>query len=52
LRLKEAAKLGFTRAVVPKGYGGPSFGMQLTPVTKLLEALIVALPGAVDAADD
>ncbi|MGA7954633.1 MAG: DNA repair protein RadA [Gloeobacterales cyanobacterium] len=51
LRLKEAAKLGFTRAVVPRGYGGPSFGMQLTPVSKLLEALIVALPGAVDASN-
>jgi DNA repair protein RadA/Sms len=51
MRLREAAKLGFNRAVIPKGYGGPSFGIQLNPVSKLLEALIVALPGAVDTPD-
>ncbi|MBD2103003.1 DNA repair protein RadA [Leptolyngbya sp. FACHB-261] len=49
LRLKEAAKLGFKRAIVPKGPVLQDFGLKLIPVSKVLDALIAALPGAADA---
>ena len=45
LRLKEAAKLGFKRAIVPKGQTFPDIGMEIIPVAKVLDAMIAALPG-------
>lgn len=45
LRLKEAAKLGFQRAIVPKGPTyGDTYGLEIIPVGKVLEAIIAALP--------
>lgn len=47
LRLREAAKLGFQRAIVPKGQVLPSIGLEeleIVPVGRLLEAIIAALP--------
>ena len=42
-RLKEAAKLGFSRAIVPakRGGGPPAAGPQLHPITKLAELLAI-----------
>ena len=48
-RIQEAARLGLTMAVVPRGMsGGPEHGgdLQVHEVTTLAEALDVALPGA------
>jgi len=46
LRLKEAAKLGFKRAIVPKGQTFPAdLGLEIIPVSKVLEAIVAALPG-------
>lgn len=45
LRLKEAAKLGFKRAIVPKGQTFPDVGLDIIPVAKVLDAMIAALPG-------
>ncbi|MFO8237591.1 MAG: DNA repair protein RadA [Prochlorococcaceae cyanobacterium] len=54
LRLQEAGRLGFNRAVVPKGSGlGPTAavaGMQLLEAATVAEALVAAL--GVDPADD
>ncbi|MGL6132790.1 MAG: DNA repair protein RadA [Prochlorococcaceae cyanobacterium] len=54
LRLQEAGRLGFNRAVVPKGSGlGPAAvgaGVQLLEATTVAEALVAAL--GVDPADD
>jgi DNA repair protein RadA/Sms len=47
LRLREAAKLGFQRAIVPKGQILPTTGLEeleIVPVGRLLEAIIAALP--------
>jgi DNA repair protein RadA/Sms len=45
LRLKEAVKLGFKRAIVPKSQSLPTVpGLELVPVAKLLDAIIAALP--------
>ncbi len=44
-RLKEAAKLGFRRAIVPPGGVSGSPGLEVIPVQRVLEALAVALPG-------
>jgi DNA repair protein RadA/Sms len=47
LRLREAAKLGFQRAIVPKGQVLPTTGLEeleIVPVGRLLEAIIAALP--------
>ncbi len=49
LRLKEAAKLGFQRAIVPKGPILQNFGLKIIPVAKVLDAIVAALPGAADA---
>lgn len=46
VRLKEAAKLGFTRALVPKGQPLRIRGMELIPVTRLVDAIATALAGA------
>ncbi|MEL7083823.1 MAG: DNA repair protein RadA [Cyanobacteria bacterium P01_A01_bin.3] len=50
-RLKEASKLGFQRAIVPKGKVLQNQGLEIVQVSRVLEALIAALPGA-DVDDD
>jgi DNA repair protein RadA/Sms len=45
LRLKEAAKLGFKRAIVPKGQSFPTdLGLDIVPVGKVIDAIIAAIP--------
>ncbi|WP_373528621.1 DNA repair protein RadA [Nostoc sp.] len=44
LRLKEAAKLGFTRAIVPKGTKFPDLNIEILPVSKVIDAIIAAIP--------
>ncbi len=51
IRLKECAKLGFTRAIIPKGPLPEIPGLQLIPVGRVLEALISALPETGKVAD-
>lgn len=45
LRLREAAKLGFKRAIIPKGQNPPDLGLELVPVNKVLDAILEAIPG-------
>ncbi|MBW4683176.1 MAG: DNA repair protein RadA [Microcoleus vaginatus WJT46-NPBG5] len=45
LRLREAAKLGFKRAIVPKGQMTPDLGLEILPVAKVLDAILEAIPG-------
>jgi DNA repair protein RadA/Sms len=46
LRLKEAAKLGFKRAIVPKGQIYPTdIGLEVIAVAKVIDAIVVAMPG-------
>ena len=44
LRLREAAKLGFKRAIIPNGQATPDLGMQIIPVSKVSEAILAAIP--------
>ncbi|MEH2400941.1 DNA repair protein RadA [Nostoc sp.] len=44
LRLKEAAKLGFKRAIVPKGTKFPDLNIEILPVSKVIDAIIAAIP--------
>lgn len=45
LRLKEAAKLGFKRAIVPKGQSFPDdLGLEIIAVNKVIDAIVVAMP--------
>ncbi|HYW19591.1 MAG TPA: DNA repair protein RadA [Nodularia sp. (in: cyanobacteria)] len=44
LRLKEAAKLGFKRAIVPKGQKYPDYDIEILPVSKVIDAIIAAIP--------
>ncbi|MGK7946375.1 MAG: DNA repair protein RadA [Microcystaceae cyanobacterium] len=45
LRLKEAAKLGFKRAIVPKGQSFPDdVGLEIVNVGKVIDAIIAAIP--------
>lgn len=44
MRLKEAAKLGFKRAIVPKGQKFPELNIEITPVAKVIDAIIAAIP--------
>jgi DNA repair protein RadA/Sms len=44
LRLKEAAKLGFKRAIIPKGQSLPDLGLEIIPVAKVLDAIVAAIP--------
>lgn len=45
LRLKEAAKLGFKRAIVPKGQTYPSdLGLEIHCVSKVIDAIVLAIP--------
>ncbi|MBW4528111.1 MAG: DNA repair protein RadA [Phormidium tanganyikae FI6-MK23] len=46
LRLKEAAKLGFKKAIVPKGATYGDVGMEVIPVARVLDAISVALAGS------
>ncbi|MEM8613070.1 MAG: DNA repair protein RadA [Cyanobacteria bacterium P01_H01_bin.105] len=43
LRLKEAAKLGFRRALVPKGQKMPGLNMEITEVGRVVDAISTAL---------
>ena len=45
LRLKEAAKLGFKRAIIPKGQTFSIPGMEVTPVSRVVDAIAIALAG-------
>ncbi len=45
-RLKEAAKLGFRHAIIPNSPVLADFGLRLSRVQRLLEALLVALPSS------
>jgi len=46
LRLREAQKLGFKRAIVPrgKGYETAHLGVEVVQVSRVLEAILAALP--------
>ncbi len=45
LRLREAAKLGFKQAIVPKSNSLPTVpGLELLPVSKLVDAIVAGLP--------
>ncbi len=45
LRLKEAAKLGFKRAIVPKGQSLPEdIGLEIIYISKVIDAIISAIP--------
>ena len=45
LRLKEAAKLGFKRAIVPKGQALPDdIGLEVIYISKVIDAIIAAIP--------
>ncbi len=45
LRLKEAAKLGFKRAIVPKGQTySEDLGLEIVAVAKVIDAIIAAIP--------
>lgn len=46
LRLKEAAKLGFKRAIVPKGQGDIETPMEVVPVARVMDAIALGLGGA------
>lgn len=46
LRLKEATKLGFKRAIVPKGQGGVETPMEVAPVARVMDAIALGLGGA------
>ncbi|WP_448267807.1 DNA repair protein RadA [Nostoc sp. DSM 114159] len=52
LRLKEAAKLGFKRAIVPKGQKFPDLDIEILPVAKVIDAIIAAIPHQELTADD
>lgn len=45
LRLREAAKLGFKRAIVPKGQVPPDLDIEIISVAKVLDAILEAIPG-------
>lgn len=53
LRLKEAAKLGFKRAIVPKGHQSfPEVGMEIIQVGRVIDAIVAALPAESDEGTD
>ena len=44
-RIKEAAKLGFKRAIVPKGQSfSDDLGLKIIPVAKVIDAIVAAIP--------
>ncbi|MGK7922293.1 MAG: DNA repair protein RadA [Trichodesmium sp.] len=44
LRLREAAKLGFKRAIIPKGQQPPDMGMRILPIARVIDAIVAAIP--------
>jgi DNA repair protein RadA/Sms len=44
LRLREAAKLGFKRAIIPRGQSPADLGLQIIPVGKVIDAIIASIP--------
>jgi DNA repair protein RadA/Sms len=46
LRLKEAAKLGFKRAIVPNGLVYPKIELEIIPVSRVVDAIGTALKGS------
>ena len=46
LRLKEASKLGFKRAIVPRGQAVKVDGLEVTKVSRVVDAIAQALKGA------
>ncbi len=48
-RLKEASKLGFRHAIIPNSPVMSDYGLRLSRVNRVLEALIVALPSSENA---
>ncbi|MGL5083491.1 MAG: DNA repair protein RadA [Microcoleaceae cyanobacterium] len=44
LRLREATKLGFKRAIVPKGQLPTGLEIEIVPVNKVLDAIVAAMP--------
>jgi DNA repair protein RadA/Sms len=53
LRLRESAKLGFKRAIVPKGHQSfPDLGMEIIPVGRVIDAIVAALPAESEGMDD
>ncbi|MEM6251723.1 MAG: DNA repair protein RadA [Cyanobacteria bacterium P01_D01_bin.156] len=52
LRLKEAAKLGFKRALVPKGQKMPGLPMEITEVGRVVDAIATALAFQFDTEDE
>ncbi len=43
LRLKEAAKLGFKQAIIPKGQTFANVGLEVIPVARVVDAIAIAL---------
>jgi DNA repair protein RadA/Sms len=43
LRIKEAAKLGFQRAIIPKGGQYEKLGLEVIPVARVVDAIAIAL---------
>jgi DNA repair protein RadA/Sms len=43
LRLKEAAKLGFKQAIIPKGQTFSNVGLEVIPVGRVVDAIAIAL---------
>ncbi len=53
LRLRESAKLGFKRAIVPKGHQSfPDLGMEIIPVSRVIDAIVAALPAESEEMDN
>ncbi|MGB5913612.1 MAG: hypothetical protein WA783_02645 [Phormidesmis sp.] len=48
LRLKEAAKLGFKRALVPKGQKRDGLGMEVIEVGRVVDAIATALANSTE----
>ncbi|MGB7416008.1 MAG: DNA repair protein RadA [Thermosynechococcaceae cyanobacterium] len=46
LRLKEALKLGFKKAIVPKGQTFPDLDIEIIPVSRVADAIVAALKSA------
>jgi DNA repair protein RadA/Sms len=51
--LRESAKLGFKRAIVPKGHQSfPDLGMEIIPVSRVIDAIVAALPAESEEMDN
>ena len=48
LRLKEAVKLGFKRAIMPQGQSFSELELEIIPVARVADAIVAALPGQSD----